>query len=152
MTFRNEKGQFVKGTIFKKECHTCGTSFDGTSNNAKFCKKECRLISNRIVSKKRWLCAEYRAKHKAGDLRRKYNITQDNYDIMFKEQGGGCKICSKTPEENGRTLPVDHCHTTGKVRGLLCDLCNRSLGFFKDDIGLMLSAAFYLMEANEESN
>ena len=78
---------------------------------------------------------------------RKYNLTEADYLKIFEEQKGVCKICS-LPELNKR-LVVDHNHTTGKVRSLLCDNCNRGLGLFKENIGRLLSAIEYI---KNESN
>lgn len=144
---RDTKGRFIKGMKYNdKECHICGASYTPTNLRSKFCSKDCRLSNNRIAGRKRWLCPEYRAKHREGNLLRRYNISQTAYDTMLSNQGGVCKICRKTPKDNGRTLPVDHCHLTGKMRGLLCDVCNRSLGLLGDDVGRLLTASFYLME------
>jgi len=63
--------------------------------------------------------------------------------MMSESQGGICAICKKPPQQNKR-LAVDHCHTTGDIRGLLCDLCNRGLGFFQDDIERIAIAIVYL--------
>lgn len=81
----------------------------------------------------------------------KYNITKDDYKIMYKEQNGVCKICRQpetTRANNGRfrSLSIDHCHKTGKVRGLLCHSCNLSLGLLKDDIKILEAAIRYLKE------
>jgi len=59
---------------------------------------------------------------------------------MLKQQGGVCAICKK----KGRPLGVDHCHSTGKVRGILCGKCNSGLGFYDDDSDVMRAAAAYL--------
>ncbi|UCS82780.1 endonuclease VII [Yersinia phage vB_YenP_Rambo] len=74
----------------------------------------------------------------------KYGITKDDYDRMFQEQLCKCAICSKPQEKCRRALSVDHCHKTGKVRGLLCDECNRALGYFYDDIKRLKNAITYL--------
>jgi hypothetical protein len=60
-------------------------------------------------------------------LKRKYGITVEHYEQMLKHQNGVCKIC-KSLDPSGRRLAVDHCHTTGAVRGLLCPNCNTALG------------------------
>jgi hypothetical protein len=78
---------------------------------------------------------------------RKYGITLEDYNKMYKEQGGVCKICHLPANHNSNKLCVDHCHTTGEVRGLLCDTCNRGLGYFKDDTRLLQNSIEYL-EAN----
>lgn len=59
----------------------------------------------------------------------KYGITQDDWDAMYSAQGGVCAIC-KVPGRTGKhkILSVDHCHTTGRVRGLLCSICNSAIG------------------------
>jgi hypothetical protein len=68
---------------------------------------------------------------------------------MLEAQGGCCAVCRK-PEsarnKRGELLPlaVDHCHQTGKVRALLCSLCNKGIGLFGDDPALLRAAADYL--------
>lgn len=61
---------------------------------------------------------------------------------MLREQGGTCAICHGT-ETVGR-LAVDHCHSTGRVRGLLCTNCNQAIGKLKDDSQLLRNAINYL--------
>ena len=75
----------------------------------------------------------------------KYNFSVEEYNVMFEEQGGVCKICH-LPQTNKRFthLCVDHDHDTGKVRGLLCDPCNRAIGLLKDDERILLNAIEYL--------
>jgi hypothetical protein len=81
---------------------------------------------------------------------REYGITLEDYDRMYDEQNGRCAICrTNTPGGPGERFCVDHCHSTGTVRGLLCNNCNRALGHFKDDALLLQQAIKYL---NEESN
>ena len=76
-------------------------------------------------------------------LKKKYGITLDDYNLMYKEQKGVCAICD-LEELSGKRLAVDHCHETGKVRGLLCFACNTSLGKFNDSISTLESAINYL--------
>ena len=73
-------------------------------------------------------------------LRRKYGITEAEYNEMLVSQKGVCKLCGKsesiksdTPRQRGkeRKLAVDHDHKTGKVRGLLCYRCNLDLGLYE---------------------
>ena len=83
-------------------------------------------------------------------LRRKYGITAADYDLMADAQGGRCAICLGHPTPNsqgGATLHVDHCHATGRVRGLLCGRCNKGLGLFQDDPDLLVRAAWYLRQS-----
>jgi hypothetical protein len=67
-------------------------------------------------------------------LKKKYGITPEKYDEMLSEQDYKCYICHKHEDKLDRSLAVDHCHSTGKVRGLLCGNCNRFLGQINDDI------------------
>jgi hypothetical protein len=67
-------------------------------------------------------------------LKKKYGITSDKYNQMLSEQNHKCYICHIHEDKLDRSLAVDHCHTTGKVRGLLCGNCNRFLGQIDDNI------------------
>ena len=82
-------------------------------------------------------------------LKRKYGLTLESYNIMLKAQGGVCAICGEEEMVKGRTLSVDHCHKTGKVRQLLCGNCNHALGKFKDNPDLLLKAINYLERHKE---
>lgn len=87
-------------------------------------------------------------------------ITQAEYDALVEKCKGACCICGEVPipepvaaSSNGRTrattrrsLYIDHCHNSGKVRGLLCKKCNFGLGHFRDDQNLLEKAIKYLQE------
>ncbi len=73
-----------------------------------------------------------------------YGLSPQDYDAMLAEQGGVCAICKTRPD---KPLFVDHCHATGKVRGLLCHPCNAALGFMRDDPRLTAAATEYLLKA-----
>lgn len=80
--------------------------------------------------------------------KKKYGITLDDYNAMLHAQGGVCAICGQPEMRIMRgkvaALSVDHCHTTGKVRGLLCNRCNIGLQMFKDNVELIQKASEYL--------
>jgi len=82
------------------------------------------------------------------DLKKSYGITLDDYNSMFEEQGGKCAICKIHLNDirygKKKNLCVDHDHKTGKVRGLLCDKCNRGIGLLKDDVNVLNNAINYL--------
>lgn len=61
---------------------------------------------------------------------KKFGITYEQYCQILKFQKGRCAICKKYPDKN-RRLCVDHCHDNGRVRGLLCDSCNKMLGVYE---------------------
>ena len=77
-------------------------------------------------------------------LKRVYGITIDDYNDMFIEQGGSCAICGTHQKEFKFCLSVDHCHSTGKIRGLLCHRCNGGLGNFNDNPEILQNALKYL--------
>ncbi len=91
---------------------------------------------------------EYRKKNprncKNSELKRTFGISIHDYDEMFERQNGKCAICGSDKGGMGRSLAVDHCHATGKVRGLLCQQCNKGLGHFRDSTVLLESAIKYL--------
>jgi hypothetical protein len=77
--------------------------------------------------------------------RRGVNITQKQYVDLIYNSNGLCEICNNPNTSNVKgSLSVDHDHNNGKVRGLLCDKCNRGLGLFGDNINILLKAAEYL--------
>lgn len=88
----------------------------------------------------------YKAKHRTRDrerhLARTYGITQADYLAIMESQEGKCALCRVDPGETPRgLLVVDHCHSSGKVRGLLCDDCNKALGViekYRDKVSAML--------------
>ncbi|MFD5340197.1 endonuclease VII domain-containing protein [Streptomyces hawaiiensis] len=113
-----------------KLCRTCGeikphsewhrkaTASDGLSTRC----KACRAVQGR-----------------QGHLKRQYGITEAERDGLIASQGGVCCIClSAVPEH------VDHCHKTGRVRGVLCFSCNAALGQFKDRPDAIRRAAAYV--------
>lgn len=81
---------------------------------------------------------------------RSYNITLEDYNRMLEEQGNVCKICLQLEQMlhkgNPKRLCVDHDHTTGRVRGLLCQRCNTTLGRYEDNPELMKNLISYLEE------
>jgi hypothetical protein len=83
-------------------------------------------------------------------LEKKYNLTPDAYDQMLAEQFNRCAICSKKFESRKETR-IDHCHTTNKVRGILCHGCNVGLGYFYDDAEKLILAAKYLDKSRANS-
>ena len=80
----------------------------------------------------------------AYNLEYKFGITVEQYKLMYEQQRGLCLICEKPPTGRFKKLAVDHCHSTGKIRGLLCSGCNRAIGYLKDDPQMLEKAAAYL--------
>jgi hypothetical protein len=108
--------------------------------NKKSCCKPC---SNKIS--KQWKIdnvEKSRLSRQKAKLKQKYGITLEQYEAMFNEQKGVCYICKS--ESLNRRLSVDHCHKTGKIRRLLCDKCNMTLGLVNDSQELLKQFIFYL--------
>jgi len=84
-------------------------------------------------------------KGRKNKLKQSYGITLEQYESMLRAQNHKCAICEKDETEvHLNRLFVDHCHTTGIVRGLLCHPCNAAIGFLKDSVNIALKAATYL--------
>ena len=99
--------------------------------------------------------AKYRTEHKEATLARErrhnllrdFNLTVEGYNELFQKQGGRCAVCGKHQSDFKIALAVDHCHTTGKIRGLLCSSCNRAIGLLGDDLYGVTLAMEYLQDA-----
>lgn len=86
---------------------------------------------------------ESRKLENRSNILRKYGLTIQGYDALLKSQGGVCAICGRT-STTGRNLAVDHDHTSGRIRGLLCDSCNGGLGLLQDSEEILEKALAYL--------
>lgn len=134
-----------------KECTKCLASLpldafhkDKRGTQGRYYK--CRPCTNKHR-------AEYRkAKIKADPdhyknlkLKERYGISFEDRASLATEQDNKCKICLTSEASSKRgVLCVDHCHATGEVRGLLCDLCNKALGHFRDNPTLLKVGIAYL--------
>ncbi len=91
---------------------------------------------------------EWRERQRVIQLQSNYGLSPERYDEMHAQQAGCCAICGKASNPNGvrsaSRLHVDHDHETGQVRRLLCNNCNRALGYFGDDVATLTSALHYL--------
>lgn len=149
------------------------TKKDGFCSNCKLCcsersikyrqkpekRKQARIRSrlwhknNKEYAKKRKQLCYDATKQRVNKLKKFYGLTQQNYDDLLKKQMSCCAICkTNKATKKGGNFPVDHCHKTGKIRGLLCHLCNRGLGMFKDDLTLLQKAVEYITQTSEDIN
>ena len=98
----------------------------------------------RNATKRAWY-ARNKDKHKDSVLKRMYGLPLEEYTRILTAQGGTCGICKTATEGNcGRQLSVDHNHSTGEVRGLLCGRCNSVLGFIDEHPGVLERAIEWL--------
>lgn len=121
---------------------------------------QCKLCTNKATQeyyKKRSEFRKQRSKERYADnklgykdthynskLLKTYGISLEDKNKMLENQDYSCKICGIEESSLNKRMAVDHCHTTGKVRGLLCDRCNRGIGWFDDNPELLRKAAEYL--------
>jgi len=103
-------------------------------------RKESTLAEK--ASRQRAWTAKNKLRVKNTELKRSFGITLADYDRMLEEQNGVCAVCGQ--QDKHYRLAVDHCHTTNKVRGLLCSPCNLGIGKFKDQPDRLEAAAAYL--------
>jgi hypothetical protein len=130
-----------------KRCKKCYTKYTTANNKERYrTSYKCRVAT--------------RAAARQSHLRLKYGMTEDDYHALLARQGGRCAICSATKESRQSSrrrvyarndpkqdyrLCIDHCHQSGKVRGVLCSRCNSLIGQAKDDPAVLLAAAQYLL-------
>lgn len=113
-----------------------------TQNNKKWAKNNPEKVT---LVKDKWLSnnKEYRQIISLrSHLKRKYGLTIEQYEFLVEKQNGVCAICKK--EDTIGRLSVDHCHKTGKIRGLLCRNCNSMLGLAKESSILLRAGIDYL--------
>ena len=132
-------------TATEKECSKCKrvlpvANFGRKANDPQIFRASCKQCLN-----------EYRYKHQFREATAAFGITVAGYQELLSRQGGGCAICGvRDPGSKGSSLrnrrrfALDHCHTTGVLRGLLCNRCNIGLGNFNDDASRLEAAAAYL--------
>ena len=118
-----------------KQCRSCGVE-----------KPLSEFHIRRDNGKHRNDCIQcLRDKKNAVQYKQLYNISLSDYDKLYELQGGVCAMCFLPQVDPRKTrLCVDHCHTTGVVRGLLCSNCNVAIGLLKDDERLLQRGIEYL--------
>lgn len=82
-------------------------------------------------------------------LMKEYNLSPRDYNLLVINQNGRCKICGAHQSGLKEVLCVDHCHSTRRIRGLLCSECNTGLGKFKDSTELLNKAIMYLIQTEK---
>ena len=136
----------VEGTKYCKSCDTTKPIDDFYLRNK---TSMVRHSTCKECDKKRVKENHDPVAYRNAELQRRYGITQQDYEVMIAEQNNQCAICNTT-EPGGRHnrgyFVVDHCHTTGKVRKLLCNNCNTALGLVGDNTHILQSMIEYLQE------
>ena len=106
--------------------------------------RECKDCRN---SRRRKLTLEDKSFQRSNNLRALYKMTIEDYNQLLVQQKGLCAICGTASPGKGKdNFSIDHCHSTNKIRGLLCSGCNVGLGYFSDNPEICEKAASYLRE------
>lgn len=108
----------------------------------------------RLLAKKRRLLNKgkpsYKLQRSNYFFKRTYGLTLEQVKQIFRQQKGKCSICKKRMRmrgNGGKRAHIDHDHKNGKIRGMICDICNRGLGFFQDNTKILKSAIRYLRKS-----
>ena len=139
--------------LSKKTINTCIE--ENCSNTVARKNTRCRKCSS--IKKRKYEELDKDDYRRNWSLLKKYNISLKTFNIMYFEQNKQCAICkkdmklpSKSRGQDLDTVAVDHCHETGVVRKLLCNGCNKGLGFFLDNQTILQSALNYIQEFTNE--
>lgn len=111
---------------------------DGRASYCKTCASKRTIFYARVNK------AKLQPRSAGYGLKRRYLMNIAEYEAMLVAQGMCCAICGRVKCTTGRRLAVDHCHTTGKVRGLLCSACNTGIGMLQEDEAVLNQAIRYL--------
>jgi hypothetical protein len=106
------------------------------------CKNYYKTHRDEQLTKQKLYRQKNPDKHREIQLKRRYDLTLQQYNELLQVQNGVCAICGEKPGR--KKLFVDLDHKTNKIRGLLCRSCNTGLGCFQDDINLLLKSTKYL--------
>ncbi len=133
---------FIKDLVSNNKTFTCSCCFkEKTADSFYFQRVHGNVKVN--ISKCKLCQSEYQAT-------KTFGIDNVSYDALLNKQNNKCAICGidhniyKNTSHRNKRFAIDHCHSTGIIRGLLCCKCNRGLGYFKDSEENLLKAAKYL--------
>ena len=135
---RAKPSNYPQGYFKEKKCKECGSGFTPQAPSHLYCSGECSSVG-------------FTRKY----LRKQYGITYEEYMDMYNLYDKRCHICKRLgfriDKHHQLDLAVDHCHSTGVVRGMLCHNCNRGLGLFQDNAESLLTAVDYLKRATTKA-
>lgn len=120
---------------YASQCKTCQEKYWETDDYKQKHSERAKQWYKTPRGKRVWLNSYYR---------RHFGITIEEYERLLSEQNSRCGICETEKCATGKSFAVDHDHTTGRVRGLLCKKCNLALGFLEDDTSRMQRAINYM--------
>ena len=135
----------------QNSCEYCEEIFIPNRSQQVYCSKDCY---NDMASLRKEAYAyenrdEVSTRLWKSSLKRKFGINFEKYVEMLEAQNYRCAICGRHQEELTRRMAVDHSHTNGHIRGLLCGNCNAGIGNLDDSIDMLHKAIKYLKEKGE---
>lgn len=133
------------------QCKSCRAKYkkENPENKATVLARASRpenRAKRKTYSRERYRRQEIKSHYKNLKFQKTYGITLHDYETIKRKQKHRCAICLRHEKELTQALHVDHCHETGKVRGLLCGSCNLGIGKFKDSTALLENAILYLRQ------
>ena len=137
--FTASPNKYPQGKFNEKECKSlcCSVKFKPLAPSHLYCSVECKKEAR-----------------SDGYYQKTYGITGKEALDLYNAQDGLCKICGGEGflmhKNKKHGLNLDHCHTTGKVRGWLCDNCNRGIGLLQDDVNILEKAIGYINDTRDE--
>lgn len=141
-----------EGNSYHSACKACerGMAKDWYQRNRERAKQKYRDWREENIDKVRAYRKQNRAKHYRQEVMRKYGVDEGWFDAQLKKQGNRCECCNRKFAwgDKQKTPHVDHCHESGKVRGILCNRCNFVLGLSNDDQDLLSTLAEYLRKCH----
>ena len=143
----------VRRAIPPRICAVCSKEYIPASGPQKFCSAECHKSVLRLRSKTRYNAAHRQFKYQtngfAYSLNLRYGLGADkHYDYKLREQYECCAICGRNKSEFDYNLGLDHNHSTGQLRGVLCRHCNVVIGILETKSDIVQSALQYLEKYN----
>lgn len=121
---RYDKQRYATDPVFREQLLACGRRW-----------RAARRSELNELQRRRW-----HAKYRASARFRRYGLSEEGYNALLAQQHGRCPTC----KQKFGVPCVDHCHSTGRVRGLLCHKCNLGIGYFNDDPNRTRAATVYL--------
>jgi hypothetical protein len=115
-----------------RTCAGCGEDISERHGTALYCSQQCcqKSWNKANPDKRKWYVKKW-----------KYGVGEAEWNALFEAQGNRCAICRTTEDEQ---WSLDHCHSTGEPRGVLCRACNVGIGQLKDDPNIVRAALAYL--------
>lgn len=118
---------------------------DGFRGQCRKCRVQWHKEYRKRPSSPRYQNPPFPQRDRERRLQKVFGLTQAGYEALATAQNNSCAICCKPADQcTFKKLVVDHCHDTGRVRGLLCSRCNSGLGLFKDNAHSLANAIAYL--------